>query len=260
MEKLKGRRPTEWTTEQFFSLIGRTDDEAVYTLAEGLSRDWWTVEEQRHIVDAYASDERLAERIGEESGMSVFTRASSATLLTLALEADEGVLRSDQLERLFAQVPRILSEERDVRSYVATEETWAHVVGAQLKLLRVLIRHETFEKKYAPVILQALTTACWKGAYEDDEAEQIAAVVVALVDQNVEETLLVEWVERLFERLSQFVEWNGYTSHYVQSRNVTMHVAQALYFQLRMRRVHEQVQSILYSEICNRLPNGGGVR
>ena len=260
MEKFKSRRPTEWTTERCSSLIGRMDDEAVYTLAEGLSRNWWTNEEQRQIVETYTSDDRLAKKIGEEEGMSVFVRASSATLLTVALEADEGALQRNQMERLFVNIPRILSEERDVRSYVTSEEAWAHVVGAQLKLLRALIRHETFEKKYAPVILQALTTACWKGAYEDDEAEQIAAAVIALVEQGVEETLLVEWVERLFERLSQFVEWNGYTAHYVQSRNVTMHVAQALYFQLRMRRVHEQVQGVLYSEICNRLPNEGGIR
>ena len=159
-------------------------DQTNYRLfVELLSANYWTVERLRPLTMQLINEEHLFLHIQDrEATEAVFTRSFSALWLTALLHADAQLrfLQADDLTLIFQQVARYFLREHDVRGYINDEQGWAHSMAHVADLCVACIRHPQFEVRYAPMILQGVKDAFWKGSvYIDDEEERFVKVIEA---------------------------------------------------------------------------------
>ncbi len=193
-------------------------------------------------------DEHLFLHIQDrEETEAVFTRSFSALWLTALLHADAQLrfLQADDLTVIFQEVARYFIRERDVRGYINDEQGWAHSMAHVADLCVACIRHPQFEVRYAPMILQGVKEAFWKGSvYIDDEEERLVKVIEALIAIDFPEEILIEWVEQVFDKLEVYLYEAGYTKDWFKARSNTMHFMKTMYFAVKFSNKYEQLRAV----------------
>lgn len=231
-------------------------DRYVYsTFVEWISYDTITEEEMALLFRYVLEEQMLTRSLGEEKTDDVFARSYSALLMAtlIAKDAMRPFLEKRQLELLFENVGYYLDRERDVR-YEVGDKGLAHSVAHFADLNRVAIQHPSYSMVHSARTLQAIANNCWKGdVWTNDEDERFVSVILALVDQQIEEEMLIEWVEQMSERLSFYIQREGYTSVYLHARTMTLQLMKTLYFGLKVRHVMPKVQYVLSLEIGRHL-------
>jgi len=224
-------------------------DQTNYRLfMELLSANHWKADSLRTLTMQLIDDEHLFLHIQDrEATEAVFTRSFSALWLTALLHADAQLrfLQADDLTEIFQQVARYFTRERDVRGFINDEQGWAHSMAHVADLCVACIRHPQFEVRYAPMILQGVKDAFWKGSvYIDDEEERLVKVIEALIAIDFPEEILIEWVEQVFDKLEVYLYEAGYTKDWFKARSNTMHFMKTMYFAVKFSNKYKQLRAV----------------
>ncbi len=178
---------------------------------------------------------------------TVFGRSFSALWLAGIVHADRQLqlLSSAQYETIVQAATKLLSQEHDLRSFIDEKSGWAHSVAHAVDLLVACVEHPMFTLPAGPPMLQAMKHAFWKETvFVDDEEERFVRLVAALIGRSLEEEVLVEWLEQLFDRVEQVAYTQGYTPSWFKGRTNTMHFTKTLYFKLKFSHQYDRLRGV----------------
>lgn len=201
----------------------------------------------------------LTSKLGAFAQEAIFTRSFSALWLTAIVYADKQlqVLTAEQYEQIVIAATQLVAKETDLRSYIDEEQGWAHSVAHVTDLCIACVEHPMFKLHFAPPMLVALGQVMWKGTvFVDDEEERFTRLVGALIRREMNEEVLVEWVEQLFDRVEQAAYMTGYTPAWFKGRTNTLHFAKQLYFELKFSHQYDKLRGITSILIQRWLKNG----
>lgn len=225
--------------EEMMEHIGTTDEtirnDYIQLFLELLSTNFISDERKKDFINQLTNNRGLFYHIGENSSDSVFRRAYSAFMLSNLLKEDivHPFLSSAHSKCVIEKCVTYLSKEKDVRGYIQGKG-WANAIYFGASLSKVLIQHPSFDAKFSPLLLQGIKNCFWKGqVFVHDEEEMLVKIVESLIRYNIQEDLLIEWVEQIFDQL-QFYELEvGYTPLYYATRTNILHFMKTLYFTLK---------------------------
>lgn len=209
---------------------------------------------------SHAQMARLAQAVGSKDFLryepmlegGVYTRSFSALWLTALLHADRQLsyLNSEDAAAILEEAAYYMQRERDARGL--TENGWAHSTAHGADLAIAVIQHPAFQMRFAPIILQGVKAAIWKGrVYTDDEDERLAKIIPALAAVDFPEAVLLEWAEQLVDRLTHHSYSAGYDRAFYTARTNTLQLLRALYFNLKFTHRYDKLRgtvSILIQE------------
>ena len=206
----------------------------------------WTSAQLQYVAKIVASEPFLYFHLNEEGGDAVFTRSFSALWLTALLQVDrqQAFLTPSESQQIIETAVHYIQREHDVRGFTG-ETGWAHAIAHGADLAVACIQHPSFEEKFAPICLQGIKEAFWKGTvYVDDEDERLSAVIQALIATDFPEEVLIEWVEQVFDKLERYRYEVGYTPELFMARTNTMHFMKTLYFALKFSNHYLQLRGV----------------
>lgn len=235
--------------------IGATDpelrDELNYRVfIELLSAGHFSPAQLQQIAKTVSSRDYLSCGLATSDPNAVFTRSFSALWLTGLLHADRqlGYLIEEDALQLLEAAAYYMQRERDVRGL--TEDGWAHSMAHGADLAIAVIQHPAFQIRFAPVILQGIKAALWKGrVYTDDEDERFAKIITALAGVQFPEEVLLEWSEQLVDKLGHHSYMVGYDRDFYRARTNTLQLLRALYFQLKFTQRYERLCGVVSMHI-----------
>ena len=200
------------------------------------------------IVERLSSIEGLVFNLGDTGSTSVFQRSFSALFLAAIVNADRQLryLTDEELDVLAQNAIALLTKEQDLRSFVSTEQGWAHSIANTSELLCAIIQHPKFPIRYSAHILQAIRTNFWKGyVFQDDEEERFCNIIEALLAKGIDEALFIEWTEQAFDRLEMVAFERGYDAVWFKARTNQLNVAKTLYFYLKFANQYDKLRGVV---------------
>lgn len=210
---------------------------------ELLSAGHFSPEQLQQLAKTVGSRESLSFGLRTDDAHAVFTRSFSALWLTGLLHADRQLsyLIEEDAVAILETAAYYLQRERDVRGL--TEDGWAHSMAHGADLAIAVIQHPAFQIRFAPIILQGIKAALWKGrVYTDDEDERFAKIIGALAAVDFPEEVLLEWAEQLMDKLTHHSYAAGYDRDFYQARTNTLMLLRALYFNLKFTHRYEKLR------------------
>ncbi|MFJ8261162.1 DUF2785 domain-containing protein [Rummeliibacillus sp. NPDC094406] len=232
--------------------IGHTDEtirdhQNLRLFLEFIQYDLLSLSNKQYLVSQLTQTSYFYFNIGEKDTDSIFQRALSALWLTYLIRSDAGqaFLTQNQYDEILGLATRYLSKEKDTRGYIEGKG-WAYGIanGADLEL--ALIQHPKFDIHDAAPILQSIRDCFWKGTvYVDDEEERFVEIIEALIRKGIDEKLLIEWVEQVFDSLEYSKQSSGYSPLFLKARTQTLHFMKTFYFALKFRQIMPELQGIV---------------
>lgn len=200
-------------------------------------------QEQKHIVLYDIQQQNLLlHKIGEENTSSVYTRALTAEWLRLLLSPEQ--MQGDIGKEILNNTLLLLDRERDLRSF--TENGFAYSIGNSSLLINILLKERHDTVNYAPSVLTAIQSNFWKeNVFTDDEEERLISLIEVLLSKEVEEDIIVEWIEQVFDRLEMTVESQGYSTYFLKARTQILQFMKSLYFVLKFKNDYKKIQSVV---------------
>ena len=238
--------------EQMVEWIGIPDDEfrdkLNYRLfIELLSTQLITRQQMNDMIEKLASNDYLYSSIGEKDTDSVFLRSYSALWLSNLINVDAQLhfLSEQQATTIFRECTSYLSKEQDTRGFLE-EKGWALAITNGADLLTSIVSHPSYELNLTPKILEGIKDSLWKGTvYTADEEEKFTAIIEKLINKDVPEALLIEWIEQVFDKLEFYLITNGYTPQYFSARTNTLHFMKNLYFILKFTHKMDELKGVV---------------
>ena len=232
--------------------IGHTDEtirdhQNLRLFFELIQYDLLSLSDKQYLVSQLTQSSYFHFNIGEKGTDSVFQRSLSALWLTYLIRSDAGqaFLTKYQYDEILGLSTRYLSKEKDTRGYIEGKG-WAYGIanGADLEL--ALIQHPKFDIHDAAPILQSIRDCFWKGTvYVDDEEERFVEIIEALIRKGIDEKLLIEWVEQVFDSLEYSKQSSGYSPLFLKARTQTLHFMKTFYFALKFRQIMPELQGVV---------------
>lgn len=199
-------------------------------------------EQQQFILQAVLADNLLHFKLGETNTPSVFTRALSAEWVRLLLSEEQ--MRGDVGEAVLKSALLLLDRELDLRAYTASG--FAYSVGNSALLVNIILREREDILRYAPSVLTAIQSNFWKEhVFTDDEEERFISLIELLLTRNLDEAILIEWVEQIFDRLENISQFDGYSPKFLKARTEILNFMKSLYFVLKFKNKYNKIQSVL---------------
>lgn len=238
--------------DQMLEHIGYPEDELRDKLnyrlfIELLSTQIFSKQQMKQLTLTLRESDFLFLHIGEKGTDSVFTRSFSALWLTGLLYVDVQVpflTTEEAIETLHACSP-YLNREKDVRGFLNTKG-WALAITHGADLSSAIVSHPSFELKLAPILLEGIKTSLWKEeVFTNDEDERFIQIIEKLILKEYPETILIEWVEQVFDKLEFTLMTTGYTPNYFAARTNTLHFMKSLYFQLKFTKKMPKLMGIV---------------
>lgn len=238
--------------DQMLEHIGYPEDELRDKLnyrlfIELLSTQIFSKQQMKQLTLTLRESDFLFLHIGEKGTDSVFTRSFSALWLTGLLYVDAQVpflTTEEAIETLHACSP-YLNREKDVRGFLDTKG-WALAITHGADLSSAIVSHPSFELKLAPILLEGIKTSLWKEeVFTNDEDERFIQIIEKLILKEYPETILIEWVEQVFDKLEFTLMTTGYTPNYFAARTNTLHFMKSLYFQLKFTKKMRKLMGIV---------------
>ncbi|CAM5221505.1 hypothetical protein UACE39S_00585 [Ureibacillus acetophenoni] len=238
--------------EQMVEWIGIPDDELRDKLnyrlfIELLSTQLITRQQMNDMIEKLASNDYLYSSIGEKDTDSVFLRSYSALWLSNLINVDAQLhfLSEQQATTIFRECTSYLSKEQDTRGFLE-EKGWALAITNGADLLTSIVSHPSYELNLTPKILEGIKDSLWKGTvYTADEEEKFTAIIEKLINKDVPEALLIEWIEQVFDKLEFYLITNGYTPQYFSARTNTLHFMKNLYFILKFTHKMDELKGVV---------------
>ena len=199
-------------------------------------------------VEYLASDKGMLFHIGEKKGISIFQRSFSALFLSAIVNADRQLqlLSQQEVDQIAEAAIALFKNEQDLRSYVNEVSGWAHAIPNAADLLCAIIQHPNYPIRMTAQILQAIRANLWKGyVYTDDEEERFCTIIQSILNKGIDEALLIEWFEQLYEQLEMVAYESGYQALWFKARTNLLNVSKTLYFFLKFSNRHDQLRGIV---------------
>ncbi len=232
--------------------IGHTDEtirdhQNLRLFLEFIQYDLLSLSDKQYLVSQLTQTSYFYFNIGEKDTDSIFQRALTALWLTYLIRSDAGqaFLTKNQFDEILGLSTRYLSKEKDTRGYIEGKG-WAYGIanGADLEL--ALIQNPKFDIHDAAPILQSIRDCFWKGTvYVDDEEERFVEIIEALIRKGIDEKLLIEWVEQVFDSLEYSKQSSGYSPLFLKARTQTLHFMKTFYFALKFRQIMPELQGVV---------------
>lgn len=224
----------------------QTRNENIQIFLNLLSTNGFTNEQKSELTRKFIDENHLFYRIGERDTDSVFTRAYSAMFLTYLLQEDMAnpFLSADEAGDIIEKCVTFLSLEKDLRGEIE-EKGWANAIYFGANLTAAIIHHPSYDAKLNFRILQGIKDCFWKNhVYINDEEEQLVGIVKQLITSEIEEAMLIEWVEQVFDKL-QFYQFEvGNTPTYYAARTNILHFMKTLYFTLKFSNKMPELRGV----------------
>ncbi|MBQ0139816.1 MAG: DUF2785 domain-containing protein [Kurthia sp.] len=222
---------------------GQVRDELNFRLLiDLLQYEVLTAPQKEVLLQGILQNKLLLHKLGECDTPSVFTRALSAEWLRLLVTEDQ--IQSDLGEQILQDALLLLDREVDLRAQTATG--FAYSVGNSALLINILLRSRTDVKRYAPSVLTAIQSNFWKThVFTDDEEERLISLIEVLLVNDVDEAIIIEWIEQVFDRVENTIESEGYSTRFLKARTEILHFMKSLYFVLKFKNDYKKIQSIL---------------
>jgi len=201
-------------------------------------------DDKQYLISQLTQDSYIFFKIGEKNTDSIFQRSLSVLWLTYLIrsDAEQSFLSNEQYNEILNLATRYLSKEKDTRGYI-DGKGWAYGIANGADLILALIKHPNFTINYAPAILQSIRDCFWKETvYVDDEEERLVEIMEALISREIDEKLLIEWVEQVFDSLEYSKQSIGYQPLFLKARTQTLHFMKTFYFTLKFRQVMPELQ------------------
>ncbi|MGM9987255.1 MAG: DUF2785 domain-containing protein [Bacillaceae bacterium] len=237
--------------EQMLETIGTLDselrDHLIYTTFYKLiAGDFLNSQQLEHILLTCLDKNHLFFNIGEAESDSVFTRSFSSLVIALVLEKDKQklFLSKGQVEQSIEKSIYYLQQEKDTRGYV-NEKGWAHSIAHGSDLIAVCVEHPSFNKELVPAILETIAVCiCKERVYIDDEDERLLFIIEALIEKEVEEDVLKDWILSLSNHLERIYEEEEHLVYYRKRTNV-LNFLKTLYFRLAFKNTHVDTRNLI---------------
>ena len=198
------------------------------------------------IANFFISNRTLLQDIQVANSDAVFTRSSTALWLTLLLKEEQKTRRLDDatFEAIQLQAIESLQREKDARGYIDAERGWADAVGVIAELCYVVLQDERFDITKTSQMLQAISASLWnEHVFTNNEDERFIKILMAFVHKGVDEALLIEWVEQVFDRLEYYGYEAGYTQQWFTARTNILQLMKTLYFHLKFSHQYDQLRA-----------------
>ena len=197
----------------------------------------------KSIATHIANEELLVQNIAAGPSDDVFTRSASALWMLLLLQ-DKQAIDDETYSKLTQQAITFLTKERDARGYIDAEHGWVDAVGVAAQLCYTVLRDERFAITQTANMLQAISKALWnEQVFTNNEDERFVKILMACIDKNIDEQLLIEWVEQVFDRLEYYSYEVGYTQQWFTARTNILQLMKTLYFHLKFSHQYEQLRA-----------------
>ena len=198
----------------------------------------------RNIFHTAVDEKHLLFNIGERETDSVFTRAFSALLLPLLLDAHRKnpYLSPAELQEAKEKLIHLFINEQDLQGYV-DEKGWAHAIAHAADAFDDLVLCTEMGKADLMDILEAIrSTACKKDyGYSHLEDERMVTPVIAIINREImDEDEIVKWVQGFEEIVSDVTSMPEKQVVQGNAKNFL----QSLYFRLRALK-NNQFDSVL---------------
>lgn len=236
--------------KEFIENIGTTDEkernEYIQLFTELLTTNLLCKELKLELIRKLTDENSLFYQLGEKNTDSIYTRAYSAFYLSMLLQSDlsQPFLTETTAKSIIENCLPYLSKEQDIHRDIEGKG-WANTIYFGANLYTSMIQHPTFEEKFRPIVLQGIKDCFWKGTvFIHDEEEQLVKIVAHLINQNIKEDLLIEWVEQIFDKLYFYELEVGYTSLYYAARTNILHFMKTLYFTLKFSRKMPELKGV----------------
>jgi Protein of unknown function (DUF2785) len=192
--------------------IGNPDpelrDTLIYaTLAAWITRDTFTSDELKTLLQNVLNDKHLFYSIGEENTDSVFTRSFSVLLIPplLGTHREKSFLSHEEVQNVWQRLKDYLLNERDLRGYVRGKG-WAHAVAHAADALDELaLCSETSKEMLLEMLeLTASVASTEKSVYTHGEDERLSFAVANILKRSeLKKEKKVEWLETFTNQAQQ---------------------------------------------------------
>ena len=212
-----------------------------------LHHQFLSIEVVNQIAEYIVEQQYLFLNIDSPVSDAVFTRSASALWLTSILKSEKYSknLPNTIFSLILQQSSRYLMQEKDSRGYVNDENGWADAIGAAAELCYSCINNDHFDIKETSNLLQAISKALWNNhVFVNNEDERFIKMIMGLIHQDVDEQLLIEWVEQIFDKLEFYSYNNGYTQQWFIARTNILQLMKTLYFHLKFSHKHDQLRAV----------------
>jgi len=236
--------------------IGSVDpelrDKLIYpTFIRIIDKGLLTAYQYQYILEVCLDDNHLFFKIGEENTDSVFTRSFSSLVITgiLLKDSQVGLLSEENLKNAFKKCVYYLKSERDTRGYVEGKG-WAHSIAHGADLLVSLVRHPRIKDENFIEILNTLHNSLFKDAiYIDDEDERLIFVIEALMEKNVDEEKLKQWVLQIFNDLDSIFENEGFSNKFFRTKFNIANFLKTLYFRIGFKNDECSIRELINEKL-----------
>lgn len=245
--KEKGSMLVEELVTNIGSIDEKLRNDYIQLFIELLTDDLFSNEQKTAFINQLTDENCLFHHIGENNTDSVFTRAYSAFYITKLLQNDyaQPFLTMNESAAIIEKCAGYLSKEQDVRG-VIEGKGWANAIYFGAEMSCFMIKHPSFNIKCSPILLQGIKDCFWKGAvFVHDEEEQLVSMFVNLIKKNIQEDLLIEWVEQVFDKLHFYRQEVGYTPLYYAARTNILHFMKTLYFTLKFSNKMPELKGVV---------------
>lgn len=247
--------------EHMVDNIGSTDpelrDKLIYTTFYYIiNQDHLNHQQLEYILQTCLDQNHLFLSIGSKNDDSVFTRAFSSLVVALVLGKDrkERFLSEDTVKKTIESSMKYLFEEEDTRGYVE-EKGWAHSIAHGADLLDEAIKHPLFDKTLASECLDTIRRCILieTAAYVDEEDERLIAAIISLLEKEMNEDTLKDWVSELSDEVTEIRASNGFSPTFFRKNTNLNQFLKALYFRLlfleRGTQTRKEIERILKANL-----------
>ena len=237
--------------------IGHTDselrDKLIYkTFVEwGEEKGIISADKMKQILETCMSGTHLFYRIGEKDTDSVFTRAFSSLIISVAfcMHDETPFLTAGELQSIKQTVLRYIDQEKDYRGYV-DGKGWAHAVAHIADALCNIAGCDkaadapeySIGREGLLEVLQAVKTLVCNNetVYATEEDERLAvAVMVVIWNEVLTIEELIDWIDGF--NMSDNEWWNGSVpADYYRHINCK-NFMRSLYFKLLPHKTYEKI-------------------
>jgi len=236
--------------------IGSTDpelrDNLIYsTFVKLINGNYLNKQLLQHITETCLDHQHLFYQLGERNSDAVFTRSFSSLVIAAILgkDKDAELLSSDVCLRAFASSYTYLRQENDTRGYVEGKG-WAHSIAHGADLLVSAVEHPSYQSESSKEFLVTVQSCLFKGTvYTDNEDERLIYVIESLIDKEMQENELEEWIINLFNELEVLFENDRYSLNFYRIKTNVLNFIKSLYFRLGYKNCCHNTRNMIIQNL-----------